>query len=223
MMYSFGNRPDFSIIDEPFYASYLHNNKIDHPGKKAILTSQSVVAEDVIESLNIQNTATSYFFIKNMAHHIHTLDLNFILPFKNIFLIRDPARILWSFNKVIKEIHLDDIGIKQEYDIYTFLKEHNQKTVIINSDELLMNPPQYLKRICEDLSIDYDERMEKWEAGPRIEDGVWANHWYKNVHKSTGFIKQKSDFKGLPNHLKKIYEEALPYYEILNKHTIKLN
>ena len=33
MMYSFGNRADFTAMDEPFYAPYLKATGADHPMK----------------------------------------------------------------------------------------------------------------------------------------------------------------------------------------------
>ena len=40
MMYAFGARPDFDIIDEPFYAAYLHKTGINHPMRDEIIASQ---------------------------------------------------------------------------------------------------------------------------------------------------------------------------------------
>ena len=33
LMYSFANREDFEVVDEPFYGYYLSKRDIDHPGK----------------------------------------------------------------------------------------------------------------------------------------------------------------------------------------------
>jgi len=43
MMYSFAQRKDVVVVDEPFYAYYLKNvnPKTSHPGKTEILNSQS--------------------------------------------------------------------------------------------------------------------------------------------------------------------------------------
>ena len=39
LMYSFAQRSDTKVVDEPFYAYYLTqvNNKVDHPGKRKLL------------------------------------------------------------------------------------------------------------------------------------------------------------------------------------------
>ena len=40
MMYSFAQRPDTIVFDEPLYAHYLRVTGIDHPGKEEVLASQ---------------------------------------------------------------------------------------------------------------------------------------------------------------------------------------
>jgi hypothetical protein len=51
MMRSFGNRPDTAVVDEPFYAAYLHETGLDHPLRDAVLTSQPTDREAVILAL----------------------------------------------------------------------------------------------------------------------------------------------------------------------------
>ena len=51
MMYAFGARPDFDIIDEPFYAAYLHKTGINHPMRDDIMASQQIDPVGVIDDL----------------------------------------------------------------------------------------------------------------------------------------------------------------------------
>ena len=53
------------------------------------------------------------------------------------------------------------------------------------------------------------------EKGSRDMDGIWAKHWYNAVEKSTGFQPCSAKNKPLPEHLRKLYEECLPFYEKL--------
>ena len=74
-----------------------------------------------------------------------------------------------------------------------------------------------LAALCAAVGIDFDQAMLSWEAGPRAEDGVWGEHWYDAIWKSTGFSKPKSlDLPPeLPDHLAKIEAEALPAWEAM--------
>ena len=37
------------------------------------------------------------------------------------------------------------------------------------------------------VGIGFTDAMLSWPAGPKPEDGIWAEHWYANTHRSTGF------------------------------------
>ena len=63
--------------------------------------------------------------------------------------------------------------------------------------------------------------MLHWPAGPKKEDGVWAKYWYDNVHRSTGFEKQQTSSRELPQYLEPLYNESKIYYDELFKHSIK--
>ena len=78
-----------------------------------------------------------------------------------------------------------------------------------------------LTKVCEALDLSFDKNMLSWQSGARKEDGNWAKYWYANVHQSTGFQKQKTSSRSLPERLFPLYEEALPFYEELYEYSIK--
>lgn len=214
MMYSFGNRTDCEILDEPLYGYYLKETNADHPGKEEIIQSMDCDATSVFDTIN--NTQTQpYLFVKNMAHHFIGLDPKITLGYKNIFLIRNTRQILTSFSKVIKNPTIDDIGIKKEWELYQYLLDNNQVPVVIDTGLLLENPESVLSQLCDRLGISFQQEMLTWNAGPRTQDGIWAPYWYKNVHQTTGFKKQISSIDPLPDHLIDVEKEAYFYYEKL--------
>ena len=63
--------------------------------------------------------------------------------------------------------------------------------------------------------------MLQWEAGPREEDGVWAKHWYSNVHSSTGFqALSKKEIK-INKELQPLLEQCNAIYKQLFQYAIK--
>ena len=136
-----------------------------------------------------------------------------MLKNKAVFLIRDIAKVINSTDKVYPSPSLQDIGIKAEWEIYDFLVKHGKSPLILDTDRLLDQPESQLKQACLHLGIPFIAEMLQWSPGPRQEDGVWAKYWYHSVHKSTGFKKQPTTKKDLPERLMPLYEEALPYYQ----------
>lgn len=220
IMYSFAQRKDMTVVDEPFYASYLSETGITHPGNKEILKSQvndfNVVLQEVIN----QKYSTPNVFFKQMSHHLMNYSKEFLLDCKNIILIRDPKEMIISFSKVIDKPNINDLGLKQSFEIFEFLQKNNSTPAVLDSNELLKNPKKVLSKLCELVSVPFDEKMLQWKPGKRKEDGLWAPYWYNNVHKSTGFKAYKQKNKPLRKDQIKLYEECLPLFEKLKQNSI---
>lgn len=221
LMYSFGNRPDTKVVDEPMYAYYLSRTEIEHPGKEQILKDLPSDLEVVKQTLLFNPLNTDYYFIKSMAHHYLEEEPDFLLDLNNVFLIRDPKKLISSFSNVIPNPSLRDIGIKRGYELYQYLMNNGKKCLVLDSGEVLKNPEKVLISLCEGLEIPFKKEMLHWKPGPRLEDGVWAKYWYKNVHQSSGFQKNITKEVDLPERLIPLYEDTLPYYYKLYEESIK--
>lgn len=222
LMYSFGNRSDMSIVDEPFYANYLTNHpEIVHPGKEDVLRSQFNDFDDVLKNVIYSDFQSKYVFFKNMAHHLDGQDWTFLKDMTNVFLIREPKRLIASFARVIPTPTILDIGLELEYEIFDYLKLNNKSVIVLDSQELLKSPKVVLQKLCSRIGIPFDEDMLSWTAGARKEDGCWAKYWYANVHKSTGFTQNKISDHPFPEHLNALLAKANIYYNRLKPFTIK--
>jgi hypothetical protein len=219
-MYSFTQRNDTQVLDEPLYAHYLVKTGISHPGREDVLQSQEHDGNKVMEKIISDSWMKPVLFCKQMTHHLIDIDLKFLKNSFNLLLIRNPKQVLISYAKVISQPQLSDIGIKQNFDLYHYLNENNFHCLVIDSNELLKNPEKVLRIICSEAGIEFQPAVLKWEAGPKKEDGVWAKYWYENVHRSTGFEPFKENETEMPLHLEKIYFESKPYYDFLYSHSL---
>jgi hypothetical protein len=214
LMYSFAQRSDTRVIDEPFYALYLDKSGAQHPGRDQVLMSQSSDEKTVLRDILVQHSKP-IVFIKNMAHHMEVMEHPFIENAIHIFLIRDPRQIIASYAQVIENPVMRDIGIEYQYQLFTALEKRDQEVIVLDSNHLLDNPEAVLKKLCHRCAIGFEASMLTWKAGPKPYDGVWHTHWYANVHRSTGFLKQSSSDRPLPDHLNPLYQQALSYYQKL--------
>lgn len=218
-MYSFAQRSDIKVVDEPFYTYYLIKTGLDHPGREEIIASMSINPDEILNDIQKLSESHVNVFLKNMAHHHEGLDWGYLTDMVNIFLIRDPRKLIASFAQVIPNPTMQDIGLKHEAELLDYVIEYGKHSpIVIDSNDILPDPQKGLEKLCQKINIPFDAKMLSWEAGPIAEDGVWAKYWYKNVHSSTGFTRQKTSDRPLPDHCKPLYLEALPYYEKLKSY-----
>jgi hypothetical protein len=212
MMYAFGNRDDFAVWDEPFYAPYLAATGADHPMRDQIIatheTDPTRIAKRCLDTIP---TKKPHFYMKHMPHHmIQGFPLDWAKDCINIHLIRHPARVIASYGAKRDEMTLEDIGFTQQAELY-------RKTggIVIDSADIRANPEGMLKKLCDNIGLDFDPAMLTWDAGPRKADGTWASHWYNAVHKSTGFAGAEGPLPKLDSQHQSLLENALPHYEQL--------
>jgi len=222
LMYSFAQREDTVVLDEPFYAHYLtHANvAVTHPSEKEICATMERSELKVVQHIN-NLSVNKHVFVKGMAHHYLDNSPDFILKWNNVLLIRHPEKLLASFSKVIENPTIDDIGIKKASEIFAYLKSQGKTPIILDSDELLKDPSAYIKELCDLLKIPFTETMLRWKKGGIPQDGIWAEHWYKNVHNSEGFALQKTSNHPMPKRLQPVLEEALIHYTSLKAYILK--
>jgi len=221
LMYSFAQRPDTHVVDEPLYGHFLRVTGTVHPGRDEVMDNVNCDGDAVMQRLlTASSDNPDVLFMKQMAHHLVELDTSFLETTLNIFLIRDPEQMLPSLTIQLPEAGLFDTGLKVQWELYEALIGAGQSPAIVDSRELLLDPEGVLSRLCEHLEIPFFDSMLSWEAGPIREDGIWALHWYHAVHKSTGFstYRHKTDF---PGHLKPRLEECAPWYDKLFAHAIR--
>jgi hypothetical protein len=222
LMYSFHQRTDTKVYDESLYAHYLKESGVIHPGRNEVLKSQENNGNKVVQDLILQNKNDEIIFHKLMTHFLININTDFLSEVKNIIFIRDPKEIIYSYDKVIKNPEIHDVGVKKQYELYHDLQKRGLNTIVLDSKYLLKNPETILKKLCSLLDIEFDKKMLKWKQGPIQEDGVWAKYWYKNIHNSTSFLPYSKKNINLNNNLKKLYTECLPYYNYLTEKSIKI-
>lgn len=216
LMYSFAQRSDTKVFDEPLYGYYLNESNADeyHPGAKEVLNEMETNGQKVIDMMMGPHAADVVFF-KHMTHHQLELDRSFMKDCINVILTRDPREMLTSIAKVIAHPKMSDIGYLAHLDILNEIKTLGQEPIVLDSKGILKDPQGVLKALCEKVGIPFHQKMLSWEPGPRPEDGSWAKYWYDNVHRSSGFSKYIKKDEAFPTNLKPLFEESMPCYEEL--------
>ncbi len=228
LMRSWGSRSDCFVSDEPLYAHYLseidEDKRREHPASGEVMRSQPTDWHEVAAYLTGPVPhGKPVWYQKHMAHHLTSkIEHEWIFKLTNAFLLRDPARMVVSFNKVIPNPRPEDLGLPQQLELFErIFTTTGEIPAVIDSDAVLANPEKMLNTLCEYLRVPFDRGMLSWPPGARDTDGVWAPHWYERVNQSTGFGPPASDPIDPPKHLHAVIHECTAIEAELLKYALR--
>jgi hypothetical protein len=220
LMYSFRQRDDTTVVDEPLYAHWLRATGSVHPGRDEVLASQDADGARVVREVILGPFDTRVVFFKQMAKHLVGLDRAFLAECRNVLLTRDPHDMITSFQRQVPDVGIDETGFVELVELLDLMLANGEPPLVIDASVLLRDPASVLATLCDRLGLDPDPAMLEWPSGPKPEDGVWASYWYDAVRASTGWqpYRRKPD-ELLPANLA-TYDAALAYYERLQPYVI---
>src|SRR5690349_1614401 len=214
-MYSFAQRSDTRVVDEPLYAHYLRVSGAEHPGREVVLAAQETDGEKVVRDVILGESDRPVVFFKQMAHHLVGIDRAFLARTANVILTRDPREMLPSLRENLARPALRDTGYAVQTELLEELREIDQDPPVLDAREILVDPRGVLAELCRRLGLPFEDSMLSWKPGARPEDGVWAEHWYGNVHRSSGFEPYRKKTAPFPRELEPLLAECRPHYDVL--------
>lgn len=221
LMYSFRQRSDTTVIDEPLYAHYLRITGLPHPGAEDVLRSQDPDGDAVCREVLHGAHERPVVFFKNMAHHWLALPKRYLQGMTHVFLVRDPSDMLASLTVQLPECDIRATGLPDQLALYEELASLNLAPVVVQAEDIRREPRRTLTALCDHLGLVFEERMLSWPAGPKPEDGVWAPHWYDRVHQSTAFTPPGTPRVLAPRY-QGLLDACLPLYEALLQHRLPI-
>ncbi|KAK7277896.1 hypothetical protein RJT34_22915 [Clitoria ternatea] len=219
LMYSFSQRDDVEVFDEPLYANFLRVSGVHRPYRDELLSKMESDGNKVVKDIVYGRPGNKKFrFCKHMSKQkVLGLPEDLMKRGKHFILIRNPLDILQSFDEVVPPSFFE-LGLAELICIYNELCEIGKPPPVVDVAELQQDPEATLRALCNDLEIPFQPAMLSWEAGPKPIDGLWAPWWYKTVHKSTGFKEERKYPQPFPFSLYNLLEQSLPLYNMLRHH-----
>ncbi len=223
LMRSWASRGDTHVIDEPFYAHYLHATGYDHPGAGEIIAAYETDWRLVIDQLLANSGSKAIYYQKHMTQHmLDHIDRSWLSEISNCFLIRDPRRMLLSFAKVIPNPRLDQTGLPQQVELFNTVKQATgQVPPVVAARDVLRDPEGTLRRLCAALDVAFDRAMLGWRPGKHASDGIWAKHWYAGVQASTGFAPYQEDDSPVPDNMRALLDDCQQLYDQMAPYCIR--
>lgn len=224
MMRSFGSRSDTFVSDEPFYGAYLKATGDPQPMAGQVIASMDCGWQSVARTMTGPCPGgTPVWYQKHMAHHMVGPISDDDLPgLTHAFLIRDPERVVASYAAKRVAVRPDHLGVERQVEFFEREADRlGTAPPVVDSADILLDPPSVLRRLCDALGISWDPAMLQWEPGIRHTDGIWAPHWYDAVAASTGFGQPDSRPIELDSDARRVADQCRPYYERLAEFRIR--
>ena len=224
MMRSFGSRADTFVTDEPFYGAYLQQRRDPQPMANEVIASMDCDWQNVARTMTGPcPTGAPIWYQKHMAHHmVGPIDHEDLPGLRHAFLIRDPARVVASYAAKRVAVRPEHLGVERQVEYFEREADRlGHAPPVVDSADILRDPPTMLEKLCIALGIDWDPRMLRWEPGVRETDGIWASHWYDAVAASTGFGTPDGDPAELDDDGLRVADVCRPYYEKLSEYRLR--
>jgi hypothetical protein len=136
--------------------------------------------------------------------------------FRHAFLIRQPERMIASYLRKREAARFEDFGLESQAEFFEREADRlGHRPPVIDANDVLANPGGVLSKLCDALGISWDPAMLSWAPGRRDTDGVWAEHWYGAVEKSSGFGKPECGRVDLSDEDQRLADRMRPYHERL--------
>ncbi|HEX5488288.1 MAG TPA: hypothetical protein VFX04_03960 [Rhodanobacteraceae bacterium] len=223
MMRAWENRDDTTVIDEPFYAHYLVETGVDHPGREEVIAAQEPDATNVAAMLvGPIPGGKAIWYQKHMTQHmLPDMPLDWLDEVSNCFLIREPEAVVASFTIQRPDAAAWELGFEQQAQLFDHVCDRlGEAPPVLDAADVLKNPRGTLNALCTRLGIPFSERMLHWSAGKRTSDGVWAPHWYGTVERSTGFAPYRPRQDKLTAFQQRLADQCREHYERLANHRL---
>lgn len=175
-MYSFGQRSDTHVLDEPLYASWLSRNpSIFRPYRDELLsTSENDGNKVLLHMLDMDVEGKPVIFAKHVAKQFAGLDKSSLFhdSCRHIFLVRDPIEMIDGWQRKF-DVHreacsLETLGLPLMCELFSEIRRNCKfPPIVVDADLLQKYPRDVLMILCGKLAIPFEESQLQWKAGPK--------------------------------------------------------
>jgi branched-chain amino acid aminotransferase group I len=214
LMYSFAQRPDTAVVDEPLYAAYLARHPaVQRAYRAELLRAQPSDVSGVVAALLSKPGAGQppLLFAKHIAKQAAFDDAAFGALLRearaNVLLIREPRRVLASWFATMGACDLHESAFDALEQLLPLAD------AVVQQEDLVRRPEGTLRALCAKLDVPFHAAMLRWPRGGRPEDGLWAKHWYHSTHAQTGFDEGVAPpLRQFPPQLAPVLAQCEPIY-----------
>jgi hypothetical protein len=245
-------RQDFKCLHEPYGEPFHYNleerlsrrytdDEIRRDHAEKMGTTYADVTAELLSPITHKR-----IFSKDMAQYIVDIahgEEKFVVPVEklkmmnHVFLIRSPQLACPSYyrccigdsSKETNFSHYDpeEAGYRELRTLFDRVKDNgidgSNALVVIDAETLTSDPQRTLRYVCEEIGVEWDEKMLSWESGTVREFAKWPG-FHKEAENSTGFKAERNgdNEEELPEIVHRTIEENMPIYEYLRSFAFKV-
>ena len=179
-MYSFAQRSDTRVLDEPLYGHFLARTGADRPDREATLKAWPTSEESALESMAPgpdELLGDRVLFCKHIVNHSEGLPWSPFAQGRHVLLFRNPAAVMSSYSAHIERPSMRDVGYDLQCALLERLTHEGKPPIVLCSDHLQSDPrsvpPQALHRLrvgmatCHD-ALDTRPKTRRWPLGTLV-------------------------------------------------------
>ena len=155
--------------------------------------------------------------------------------FKHTLLIRNPCKSIPSLVRARKRCGFPsnphENGFEQLHDLYRTVQCFSDPNpIVIDADDLLINPRFIMNEYCSAVGLPFDEGMLTWTPGV-VQDWTglpYYREWHETAMMSSGFVKPNSTNEtsviqedDLPRNVEDAVKKALAFHDVMHASRIK--
>ena len=174
LMYSFAQRSDTRVLDEPLFAHFLKHTGVGRPSRDEVLITMPSSKKEALATL-VPETSDQVLFLKHMANHLEGLDWEDLdgPEYQHVILTRHPDGVLPSYRAHIDHPTLLDLGYAHQQRI---LKLAGERAAVVTAESLFANPTATLRALCDALDLPWQTEMLTWKKA-----GSWKTAFGPNT------------------------------------------
>lgn len=211
-------RGDFAVFNEPFSAIYYFGPDRVNERYPAEAPSDAHDPAKIVQKLRTAALDRPVFF-KDMAYHVRgVVSADFLAPFVNTALIRDPRRSVPSLYKKLPDFTLEETGFEQLARLVDVVRAATgHAPPVIDGEALRRDPAGVCRAWCEAVGVPFRPESLNWEAGNEAHWTRWTE-WFDDAANSRRFRAPDraldEDTLAIPK-VAEAVAQCLPYYEEL--------
>lgn len=162
-MRAWESRGDTLVWDEPLYAHYLSQTRVDHPQIQEMVSHYETDWRQVVHRLTHEDLpeGKQIHYQRHMIYHLLPhIDRDWLTPLTHCFLIRSPLEVLPALSRILNMPSLEDTGFPQLVDLFYEIKINQGRTpLVIEARDVLKDPRRMMQALTEALGVPFEEGM----------------------------------------------------------------